>query len=137
MVSDSTLYTDVWTEIRTILVAAAPSVTSPSAASASINASYNDKASTKPQIVIQPITKEENEWFFGSNQGSKILNVIIDCYGRNSLGADELQQQVEDALKTNAVDGIYLSGITSNYVFGEVNDCKYHLKSTTFTYGRG
>jgi len=139
-INDITLYTDVWTETRNILVAAAPFVTNSTTASttaASINAAYNDKSLTKPQIVISPIDKDEDSFKFGSIEGRKIINIVIESYYSSSLGSDQLQQQVDYALKSIIPDGIDLIGITSNGTFDLTNEnTKVHGQSATYTYVR-
>ena len=139
MVSDSTLSTDVFTEIRNKIVAAAPYVTNSTTSStsaASILAVHNDTKTTIPQIVINPIVYDEANWKFGGTEGKKFINVIIDCYYKNTLGIDQMSDQVLTALKVNDISGIDLVGVTGDYAFNVNNEAKFHLKSTTFTYDR-
>ena len=133
MVSDQTIDTDTWTAVRTILVDADIKV---GTTEASINAIYNDKKDRTPQIIIHPMEDDEVLDKFSSNQGRKVINVIIDCVFTNTLGADQLNQQVKHALKSNQISGMELIGVVSNINFDEANQAKYQMKSTTFTYLR-
>ena len=138
-ITDSTINSSVWTEVRSKIVAAAPYVTNSSTSAttaAAINAAYNDKIPTRPQIIIHPINMSEGEWKFGGNQGRKFIDIMVDCYYKNSLGIDQMADQVEDTLKTNEIAGIELVGITSDVAFDVSGENKYHLKSITFSYDR-
>ena len=138
-VSDETLYTDLWSEVRTILVATAPYITNSTTAdttAAVINAQYNDKETKRPQVCILPVDKDESEWKFGSAQGKKMLNIIVECWASNSLGVDQLSQQVEHSLKTTEIGGVSLIAVTSSNAVNIQPDSKYHLKSIAFTYDR-
>ncbi len=138
-ISDDTLDTDVFTAIRTKIVAAAPFVTNSSTSAttaASIRAAYNDEGVVRPQIIMNPIEPEEADWKFGSKEGKKFINIVIDCYYSNTLGIDQLAQQVKSVLKDDDILGIDLVGIATDYAFNTANDAKYQLKSLTFTYTR-
>ena len=133
-ISNSTLYTDLWTEVRTVLVAA--SLTAESTA-ASVSASYNDKKQTTPQVIIEQIEKSEGPRYkFGSNEGKKTVNVTITAYYKNTLGVDQLKQQIEVAMKANEFDDLILIGMSVDNAFINPNEAKYHSSSLTFTYDR-
>jgi len=139
MVSNSTLSTDIWTDVRTILVAAAPYVTNSSTSAttaASIVAAYNDQDVNRPTIAINPIATNESDYKFGSNEGKKFINVTIDCYYKNTLGVDQLIDQVINALKNTDIDGCEIIATATDYAFNLAADSKYHLKSVTVTYDR-
>jgi hypothetical protein len=139
MVSDSTLSTDVFTAIRNVLVASAPYITNSTTSAtsaATINAVYNDKEPQRPQITINPVTFDESEWKFGSIHGHKMINVNIDCYASNTLGVDQLFDQVSASLKGTVIDGMEMVAIASDYGFSSASDAKYHVKSMTLTYDR-
>lgn len=138
-VSDSTLSVDIWNEVKSILVATAPYVSNSSTSAttaASINAAFNDRSGAKPQVVVYPITDSEDTWKFGSYEGRKMINVLVECYAQNSLGTDQLIDQVKSALKNNVIDGIELVGVTTDRAFNLANDSKWHMKSGSFTYDR-
>jgi hypothetical protein len=138
-ISDTTISTDVFTSIRNKLVAAAPYITNSSTSAtttARIDAVFSDRSNSIPQIVIEPIISDEGEWKFGSSEGKKLINITITSYYKNSLGVDQLYDQISAALKANDINGISLVGITTDYSFGEVNDKKFHSKLATFTYDR-
>lgn len=139
-INDQTLYTDVWTTIRNIVVASSPyisnSVTNATTV-ASVYASFNDTTPTRPQIIINPIEKSESEYKFGSISGKKSINVIIDCYGTKSVFADQLIQAVDYALASSIPEGIELIGTVSNSPFETLNGTnKLFGQSMTFTYIR-
>lgn len=137
MVSDSTLDTDIWTDIRTILVAASLSTTSgTSISSAIITAAYVDKEPNKPQVVIYPISTDETKDKFGSYYGRNMINADIACVGTSSLTVDQLSNQVKSALSETTIDGIDLVGITSDYALQSPGNNKYHMKTMTFSYLR-
>jgi hypothetical protein len=138
-IADSSVNTDVWNEVRTLIVASAPYITNSTTAAttaASINAAYNDKSQTKPQVVIYPITKDEDINKFGSNYGKVLINVQVECYAGNSLGVDQLCDQVETSLRATNIPGISLVAVGSDISFVNPNEAKFHVKSLTFTYDR-
>ena len=72
-ISNDTLYTDMWTAVKDVIVAAAPTQTNSSTSAttaASVRAAYNDQATTKPQIVVYPISMDEDRYKFGSDSFS-------------------------------------------------------------------
>jgi hypothetical protein len=79
---------------------------------------------------------DEDSWKFGGSQGKKMINVVIECYYSNTLGVDQLFDQVRAALDDNDIDGIDLVGISSDYGYNTSAEQKYHVKSGTFTYER-
>ena len=137
-ITDQSIYTSTWTEIYTVL-AAANLITTNSATGATtavkIGGSFNDE-SIKPQVVIHPVEKDEEAPKFGGNEGKKFINVIIDCYGTRGASVDQMNEQVEYALKYNQIIGIDMIGMISNGGFEPIAGNKYQLKSTTFTYDR-
>jgi len=138
-VTDANLRTTVWTDIRTAIVGIAPFVTNSSTSAttvASINAQYNDKYTTKPQVVIIPIESDETLNRFGGTEGKKTINVFVECYYKNSLGVDQLADQITAGVKSTDFDGIDLIGVTSDYGFNTINDSKYPVINVTFTFDR-
>lgn len=138
-IADSTLITDVWTEIKSALVAAAPYVTNTTTSAttaATINAAYNDKTPSRPQIVIYGMDMSEDNWRFGGTEGKKLINVPVECYHKTSRGVDEMSNQIMVALKENSIDGIDLVGVTVDTAFDIANSNKYHLKTLMFSYDR-
>ena len=142
-INDSTLSTDVWTTMKTVILAAAPYITNSSTAAttvAGIETAYNDKAVTKPQIIINPIEKGEGEYKFGSRYGKRDINVTVDCYYKNTLGTDQLSDQVEEAkklaLEAGTILGIDLYAISTDQAFVDPNQSKFQMKSVTFSFRR-
>ena len=139
-ISNDTLDSDVFSEIRTILVAAAPSIidslATPTVVSAAINATFNDKQITTPQVVINPIELDESMFKFGSVQGRKIVNAEIECYARISDYIDQLAGQVRRVMLNNTLSGMDIIGITSDSGVTEANDAKWQRKSLVFSYMR-
>ena len=139
MVSDATLSSDIWTEVKNKLVSASIIITNETTSSTTavtINGQYNDKAPTRPQITINPVIIEEGTWKFNVKQGKKLINVVVDCYGKKTLDIDQMDDQVRDILKDNDIGGIDLVGITGDTAFNTSADQKFNLKSSTFTYDR-
>lgn len=139
-ISNDTLDGDVFSEIRTILVAAAPSVidslASPTVVSAAINATFNDKQLTTPQIVINPIELDESNFKFGGVQGRKMVNAEIECYARIGDYMDQLASQVRRTMLSNTLSGMDIIGITSDRGVTEANDAQWQRKSLMFSYMR-
>jgi hypothetical protein len=139
-ISDTSLSVDVFGSIRTALVSASIAVTSQTVptevTSASILAAYNDKSVGRPQIIINPIQIDESGYKFGGVYGKKFINITVDCYYKNSLGIDQMYDQVYNALAANTVEGISLVGVTTDVEFDSPGEQKYHRKSGTFTYTR-
>lgn len=139
-ISNATLNQDVWAEIRTTLVAANLYVVTNSetgaTAAASINAVYNDKNQTKPQVIIYPISKDESVNKFSSNYGKMLINVRIEAYAGNTSGVDQLADQIEESLRGTIIQGIDLVSISGDYAFVNPNEAKYHYKVMTITYMR-
>ena len=143
-INDSTLDTDVWTTIRTILVAAALTTTNSSTSAttaATIDGVYNDKKSLhKPQVIINPIDIAENSFKFGGKYGMSDINVTIECYAETTRFTDQLAQQVKetirDAMDGNTIPGIDLIAISSDQAFVDPNQAKYQIKGLTFTFRR-
>ena len=137
-ITDETLSSDVWTDIRAALVASSISVDSKTA---TIQATYadiqdNNGSARKPFIIIHPINLEETKDKFGSNQGKKFINVFIDCIYKNTLYMDELADKVTYSLSNANILGISLIGVTSDYAFTDPANKKYHEKNLTFSYVR-
>lgn len=138
-ISDRTLTVDIWSELRTKLVALAPYITNTQTSAttaASIRAAYNDQSNTRPQIVIFPVNPNKKNDTFSQTVSSKMINVIIDCYASNTLYADQLYDQVSYELELSPIEGIELVGITTDSPFNAAADSKYHVKSLILTYDR-
>ena len=139
VITDNNISTSVFNEIRTVLVAASLHTTNSTTSvetTASVLAAYNDQASNKTQVVIVPITKAEDTFFFSSTEGKKTINVMIECYANNTLGIDQLSDQVETALKVNSIVGINLEDINTDYTLTMENDQKFYRKTVIAVYGR-
>jgi hypothetical protein len=138
-ISDDSLRVDVFNTIRTIIVSVSPVVTNTTTSAttvASIRAAYNDKTTTTPQIVIEPAVIDEDSWKFSSFQGKKSINVTVECYYKNSLGVDQLTDQVTKAVKEASISGMELVAVSSDVAFVNPNMAKFHLTAITFTFDR-
>ena len=139
-ISDSTIYSSLWLEIKTVLTNASIVTTNSSTSAttpATITGTYPDVVGTRPTIVINTVELDEDTWKFGSREGLKTMNVVIDCYANKVLYSTQLIEQVVAALKTEKILGVMLSGITSNSSFEPVNDSnKIYATSATFTFIR-
>lgn len=138
-ISDSTLNSDIFTDVRTELVAANLAVTNETdsnTATATIGAQYKDSKTARPQVVIMPAETSESDFKFGSVYGKRFVNVTIECYYKSTLGVDQLADQVEEAIRRATFTGQELVAVSGDYAFNTVNDNKYHLKSITFTFDR-
>lgn len=143
MVSDSTLVQDIWTTVRNTLANNIYVVNSATTTTvmATVVAAYNDKINPKPQVVVYPVSYDEANYKFAGGDwtqrnGRKVINIDIECYAGNSEFVDQMDDQIRQAMSELYMDGIDLTGITSNYVFNDYNQNKYHTKGFTFTYVR-
>jgi len=138
-VSDSTVYIDIFTDIRSILVSANLATTNSSTgatSTATIAADYNDKAPNKTQVIINGADKDMSRFKFGKARGREFINVTIDCYDPKTLGVAQLASQVEEAILSASWPGMSIVAVSSNQGFLTVNDTRYHIKSLTFTFDR-
>lgn len=138
-ISNATIGSDVYGEIRTILTSANLIVTNSTTSAttaASINATFNDKSPSKPEVVIIPVSKDESNYKFGSVRGKMFINVGIECYYKSTLGCDQLADQVEHALSTTNINGIELIASTRDYAFNTSNQSKWQAVTLNFTYDR-
>jgi len=139
-INNATLSVDVFNALRTVLTTPATPFITNSTTNAttlsSVNAAYNDKTPTRPQIIINPITFDEAQYKFGSSIGKKIISVTVDCYASNTLGTDQLGDQVYNRITSTDFDGMSIVGVTSEQAFTNPNTTKYQLKSYTFTFDR-
>jgi hypothetical protein len=138
-ISDSSLSVDVWNEMRTCLVAAAPYITNSSTSAttaASIKATYNDETASKPLIVIEESTTSESMNKFGGTEGRKFINVTVDCYYNNSLGTAQLVDQCRNAIKAYSWPGMEVVAFAEDVAFNTSNRSKVFLKSLTVTFDR-
>jgi hypothetical protein len=139
MVEDKTLKVDIWSAIRSALVGKVyvSNLATTTTTGASIVATYNDDYPTKPIVEIMPLRVEELFDEFNNIQGNKDIAVTINCYYKNSLGVDQMDDQITDILKTTKIDGISLRSIYSDYGIPLTpNDNKYHIKSLSISYNR-
>lgn len=138
-ISDSSLTVDVWTEIKNLIVSANPIITNSTTGTttlASVRAAYNDEKNSRPQIVISPANPDKKNDKFGQTVSAKLINIMIDCYAANTLGADQLYDQVLYKIESTPISGIELVGITTDSPFNIAADSKYHVKSLILTYDR-
>lgn len=138
-INNSSISSDIWNTLRSIIVASAPIVTNPQTGAttlASVRASYNDTECTRPQIIIQPIGYDESEFKFGSAFGRKFINATIECYHSHSYGIDQLSDTVAFAIQSTSIQGMELVGLTTDYAFNTSSDQKFHLKTVTFSFDR-
>lgn len=139
VISDSTVSVDVFSAVRTALVAAALKITEENGGAtktASVVPAYANDRKTTPQVVINPIAKSEDQFKFGKTTGRQFINVTIECYYITTRGIEQLSDQVETAIKATTFDGMDLVGITSDFGFSDPNFGQYYVKSLTFTFDR-
>jgi hypothetical protein len=136
-ISSSTIYTDVFSTMRTCLVAAAPYVTDDvgTTVPASVVTKYNNARQTTPQVVLESSTKDEDTFKFQGVDGRQEISMTVECYNLNSKGTEQLAQQVERAVKSYDF-GMDLIGISSDVAFINPNEGNYHMKGVTFTFQR-
>lgn len=136
-IADSTLRTDFWNDLRAELVAASIQTTiGATVTAANVVATYNDRQYSRPQIVIQPIILGESEFKFSGSYGKRTVNAVVECYSSHSEGIDQMANQVSEALKDNALDGMNLVAVNEDFAFSAPGENKTFLKTLTFVYER-
>jgi hypothetical protein len=137
MVEDKTLKVDIWNAIRSALVGKVyiTNTATTTTTVASIVATFNDEYPSKPIVEVMPLRVEETLDEFSNIQGNKDILVTINCYYKNSLGVDQMDDQITDILKTTKINGISLRSIYSGIPLIP-NDNKYHIKSLSISYNR-
>lgn len=139
MVSDQTLKVDIWSAVRQALVGNVfvTNLATSSTTLASVVASYNDEYPTRPIIEVMPVRVEESIDKFNHPQGSKDIFVSINCYYKNTLGVDQMDDMITDIIKTTKIEGISLRNISSDYGIPLVpNENKFHIKAISLSYNR-
>ena len=136
MITNDNLNVSMFNAVRSAIVNSNPKVTESTGKfrRASVKAVYDDAKVTTPQIIISPLSVLESEYTFGSNDGKKLINVSVDCYYNNTLGIDQLSDQVTKAVKDEDYEVLDLVGVSSDYAFVNPNEAKFHLKTVTFTF---
>lgn len=138
-ITDTTLDTSIWSDVRTLIVASGLAVTNSTTGvvtNASINSSYNDKSPTRPQVIINPIIIDRDNDKFGSTNNKMMINLVIDCYAQDTLGIDQLSVGVQNTLFSNTLDGLDLISMSQDVAFSSPGDQKYLLKTLSFSYQR-
>jgi hypothetical protein len=136
-INNNTLKSDVFDAIRGLLANADLAVTDGgNIRKASVLASFNDKSPSKPMVVINPASVGEDTWKFGGTEGKKSINVSIEAWYGNTLGVDQLDDQICTLLKQDNIPGISLIGINSDYAFNAPGNQKWHLKTISVGYDR-
>ena len=138
-INDSTIYVDIFGEIRTILVAESVQVTNSTTGAtktASVKASFSDKDLPTPLVIVNGSEKDMAQFKFGGARGKELINVTVDCYYKTTLGVAQMASQVEDAMLNASWSGMDIVGVNSTDGFLEVNSTNYHIKSITFTFNR-
>ena len=138
-ISDNTLTSDIWTEIRTLIVSANPIVTNSTTGAttlAGVKAVFNDSGAARPQIIVRPVTPSTKNHKFGETVSAKNVTVLIECYADNTLGTDQLFDQVSYLLETNPIAGIEITDLDSDYAMNIAANSQYQMKSLSLTYDR-
>lgn len=140
-ITDTSLATNIWTDINAVLVSAniVASVISGSVSStvlAGINGSYNDKHVSQPQVILNPITISEQSPKFGGTYGRRAINVIVEVYHPNGRAVDYMADQVRTAIATNSISGITLVGVSDEPDFFSPGDNKIKSRVIVFHFDR-
>lgn len=127
-INDSTIAKDVFTSIRTKLVAGLSGV--------SVNAVYNDKNNGKGQVVITPAFVNEDLDKFNATEGKKAITVILTVYADLPRTMDVNADAVRVLIKQNDIEGISLVSIDEDYAFNLSLEDKLHAKTLSCAYLR-
>lgn len=139
VITDALIYTSTWSTIKNIIVASAPYTTNSTQTttkSAGVYASYNDKNFKMPGIIINPASVSEGEYKFGTNIGKRYINFSVECYYKNTLGTDQLAEQIVHAISQSNIMGMELESFDSDQAFVDQNTNKFQLKTVTFNFTR-
>jgi hypothetical protein len=137
-ITDKTLSVSVWDAIKTTITSANIKVGGTAVTVQATHADITDGSgsSRKHFVIVNPIEVDETKDKFGSNQGKKFINILIDCIDNKTSAIDYIADEVTYALSEANIQGIDLVGVTSSYAFTNPNLIKYHEKNLVFTYTR-
>lgn len=125
---------DIFLEVRQILIDA--NITYDGQDAQILNALDDNYDGTKPALIIDPAEIDETLSLFGSNDGNKIINIIVAAYFKTTGGVDSLSDQAKRALKDNKISGVALNQLIDNNDLNVGDQNKYNSKATTFVYNR-
>lgn len=137
-ITDDLISTSVWTAIRAKLVAANIITTNPTtSATTAVNiyASYNDKNSARPLLLIDPANVSVTPNKFGGNK--RDINVVMKAITDFSVECDQIDEQVMASLVADNIEGINLTSIESTHdIPTEPYNVKFHSKTISVAYNR-
>jgi predicted RND superfamily exporter protein len=125
------LDTELFTEVRSKIVAglSADSIV------ASVNAVYNGKVNSKPSVVIEPLAESLTLNKFNDTAGRSEIVVNVRVFSnKTTLELDTVASSVKKALRADDIDGIAFQNMTTSYDFQELNDTPYHAKALSVSY---
>lgn len=103
-----------------------------------IRASYSDEDVTQadaPFIVVNPVEKGNLRNRFGSDYEEETLPIQIYVFAANSFALDEVTEDVEASIPSQA-DDARLDEIESSYAFSPAQDVKMHSMTISALYER-
>ena len=127
VINNSTLATNIWTEVKAKIVAGTSGV--------DIRGSYNDQNPSKSQVVIDPAIIRRSLDKFGGDS-NKAITVVIECYASTPKLADELRDEVSTIIEADDIVGIDLKEIDEDWAFTDPGDNKFNSVALSCLYSK-
>lgn len=129
-ITDSSIFRNLFTDVRARLVTALDGT------GVSVNAVFNDKALTRPQVVLSPAVMTEDNFPFNDTEGTKAITMVVDIWAGTAKDMDTYSDTIITAIKANDIDGISLESVEVSYDFTQSQEDKLHLKTLSCGYVR-
>lgn len=139
-INNSTLRSDIFTEIKSFLTAASLSASDPQNPSLSVTLkgmySNKDKGSL-PVIAIGGANPDSDGRLFFDSDGfsaQREVRVPLQLYTSAMTHLDQITDQVDNAFQTGKIDGITLIGLETDDELTLPNDNKAHRRNIFLTF---
>ena len=131
-ISDSTLRSNVWETLYDTLNDA-----NLLSGEATVTAAYiSSEEAPFPQVVINPVNVDKEDFSFDRSVSKKEIVVIVDLWTKKNKHKDMLTDEIDDLLSPLKMGGVMLNGWSESNALETPNSNKIHLKSITLSYLR-
>jgi hypothetical protein len=133
--AESTLRHDLYSNIYTL-------VSGVIGASCTVSAAYTDNAEDLPQVVINPITTNNDSYMFDRSRPSKTIPIIIDIYTKRAEHLDIFADALDTSLTskfttgTSKLVGLNLVRFTEDTAHSTIKGNKIHSKTLAWIFER-
>lgn len=136
-INDDHLFTSIWNDVKTVLLAGNIIASSGSTTSSvSILGEYNDSHTNHPQVIIYPVVLSEDSFTFQGQYGKRTINVIIECVHTNSRAVDYMAETVHAIMTSTVFDTMALVAVHDDPDIGFPGDRKVLSRIQTFVFER-